>query len=194
MPSIPDGFAQVNFMLRGSSVPSGAEMTLGIRLDDDLSPSDVGSIFEDAFAANNPWASMVDECELYQMLIKFGPSDVGPSAIYALVLTGEDNNPGLQPNTSMLIQKITSAGGRAGRGRFYMPGFSEPACDQSGNWTTFILNEISTAWNGVLSDVSSAFATPVVLHGENSPLELPSTITSFVCSPVAATQRRRMRR
>lgn len=191
---IPEGFAQVNFVLTGSAVPTGAEMTIGVRLDTAGTPDDVGSALEDAFAVASPWQYMTDECQLSSMHIKFGPNVTGASTDYPLVDPGTNTDDSQPPNTSMLIQKITLAGGRAGRGRMYMPGFGEASIDQSGNYTTLVRNNVQTAWNSVLSEMDTANFPFVVLHGADSPLSIPSTIVSFNCATVAATQRKRLRR
>lgn len=96
-------------------------------------------------------------------------------------------------NFSVLVQKRTARGGRAGRGRCFFPPSHIQESDVSaigvidgpdveymqGLWDTFI---------GELTDLDTQ---PVLLH--NDALLQPDTITHTIVQSLGATQRRRMR-
>jgi hypothetical protein len=190
---IPSGYAQANFKFGGTGAPNGAEVTLGLELAGVLqTPSGVAA----DLIAN--WVATVHtvlpgSITLDSVLVKFGPVATGPSADVAAGDTGTGGGTGTSPNVAILVHKVTPLGGRAGRGRMYIPGVQESEVDTSGNLTTpFVTGinaELATFWSTLNSDDTP----PVILHNVGSPLTTPTPITDFNCDPRVATQRRRLR-
>lgn len=106
-------------------------------------------------------------------------------------IVGSNVGPALPPNCAYLVSKRTALGGRAHRGRMYLP--------------PFLLGEDAVPVTGVMLEaqrsalqtrVNSAFGSgeKVILHDSLTPGALPPTvITSFRVQPRLATQRRRLR-
>ena len=101
----------------------------------------------------------------------------------------------LPQNCAVLLSKRTAVGGRANRGRMYVPGISGASVSPSGvldgttitNWQTtcsaLMLSGMGAAGSNVLS--------PVLLHKSNA--AAPTDLTVLDVSNRIATQRRRLR-
>jgi len=191
---IPAGYAQANYRFTGAAVPLGAQFTIG------LDPDPAVDVVECATLLVESWnAGSIDEyygsnCVLVGVDVKFGPNATGPSATGETSTQGNAGTSTVPPNVSVLIQKQTALGGRAGRGRLYFPAIPEAQVDGSGL--------VSSTWTDGLDVEFAAMAVawgagglePVVLHGAGSPLTTPTPITDFVAAGQCATQRRRNRR
>ena len=191
---IPDGFAQLNFIHTGAGIPTGAQWTLGVGLDDFAgSPSDLAQESEIWILDSNLYALVSASVVMTSVLCKYGPNETGPSALEPA------NEPGtaaaqMVPNTSYLIHKNTSLGGHAGRGRCYVPGVPEEDINLDGVLESGRAAGITSCFGSILASMTGTGVVPVVLHAEDSPLSVPTAITSFSCDTKVATQRRRLRR
>lgn len=96
------------------------------------------------------------------------------------------------PNVSFLFHKQTGSGGRAQRGRWYLPGVSEQDVDAVGVVAGSKLTELAANLTNYLAALSSNSWAPFILH--TNPALAPSAITQFTVANLAATQRRRMRK
>lgn len=191
---IPVGFAQVNFFFTGSAVPTGAQCTLGLDLAGysgtaSQCAEDVGA----ALGVGGLDNETADNCNLTNILVKFGPDSTGPSGSFAF--TG-DGDQGIQggPAQAFLVQKNTAFGGRAGRGRLYWPGVPEAGINEAGTIAAGAIAALQTAFTNFKTELEATNLNPVLLHGEGSPITIPTPILSFTVSSTAATQRRRLRR
>ena len=191
---IPDGYGQVNFFHGGPQNPEGAEWTLGIEvLAYSGDPSDAADDIIANWTANLQDQTCADTT-LLGVLVKFGPAETGPSAFVAASVQGTGGTVGTSPQVSYLVHKNTSFGGRAGRGRMFMPGVREDDVEPGGG----ITSARRTSLNNALVDFRSALIADnlagVLLHGAGSPLSSPTAIDSFSVDARCATQRRRNRR
>jgi hypothetical protein len=191
---IPVGFAQINAIHTGSALPFGAQWTLGVDITAlAFTPTEVAQQFEAALLASNLYDSVAQNVTLTSVLVKFGPNATGESTLEPA------NEPGTvgtaaSPNTAYLIHKNTAAGGRAGRGRFFLPGVSDAKIEPNGTLASGIASDLNTALNIFHAELVAGDLPPVLLHAEGSPISTPTPITSFSCDTRAATQRRRLRR
>lgn len=96
----------------------------------------------------------------------------------------------LPNNCAILVRKQSSVGGRAGRGRWYLPPcyLDEENVDDRGLISSAGLPNLQTAMDGVF-----AGAEWVILHDDVGPAIAPTPITGFIVQQQIATQRRRMR-
>lgn len=191
---IPEGYAQCTHFFTGDGLPNGAAVTLGLSLaeysgDADAAASDMGGAF-----LGNMLEHLTSTVTLARTEVKFGPSATGPTGVYTSSGTGGVGTAQAPPNVAYLVRKNTSLGGRAGRGRLFLPGPPEDQIQSSG-----LL--VSGAISGVQADLDAWWAAmvadqlnPVVLHGSGSPLTTPTVITSFTIDSRCATQRQRNRR
>jgi hypothetical protein len=191
---IPDGFAQINYMLTGQGAPTGAQLVFGVDV----------TIFSGTVAdlANNAWDNWVAEMtpelpnsiSLSGVLAKMGPDATGPSFLRTGSSTGPSSGAVASPQVAYLFNKHTDLGGRSGKGRSYMPGVLEANVDASGN----VGGPTVGAWNNALTAFLALFDgddTPLVLlHAADAPITSPTIITGMTCQTRVATQRRRLRR
>lgn len=192
---IPTGYAQANYFFTGVALPTGAQITMGYDIGEFA-----GTASDAAETLANLWASedmdnfQVNGCALTKVLVKFGPNSTGPSGEYPTTVTGFEDHESVPPNTSALVRKITDSGGHAGRGRFYIPCIRENLVAESGALDTGWLAARQPNLDDWLAGQIAADLPPVVLHGEDSPLTIPSPINALVLDSRVATQRRRLRR
>lgn len=191
---IPEGFGQAvyRFALTGDS----EEMltTIGVAMVGAFGTGQgAADTLRNDFVFGFPAASI---CIGYTFLgVRFLEGHgAGPSVVFestAAPLVGANAGPALPPNCAFLIQKRTGVGGRANRGRMYLPAFA--------------LGEDSVPVTGVMLEaqrvviqakVDAAFGTGdrVILHDSATPGALePTLITSLNLTHRLATQRRRLR-
>jgi len=191
---IPDGYAQLNFLFSGSALPYPAEVTLGVGVAEFPGGPEVA-----AEEAGDIWAARISPQQnestiLTGVLCKFGPNSTGPAAEVANGTVGTLGGSGVVPNTSVLIKKITSTGGRQGQGRMFMPGYVEEKILSNGLITGANLTALQTAFDNFHADLIAADLIPVLLSAEGSPNPVPRTVSGFQVQSLVATQRRRMRK
>lgn len=191
---IPVGFLQANFRFGGPGYPLGAECTMGFDHTAFVGdPQDAADFLFTTWAATIGQYQVTD-CYLTGVLVKYGPNSTGASA----EATGTD--PGVLADdpspcaVSWLVKKVTLLGGRAGRGRMFIPGIGEAASLDGGVILAAAKNAMQTECDDFLTAVNGADLTPVLLHGAGSPIATPTPITSLVVDATVATQRRRQRR
>jgi hypothetical protein len=194
MAVIPAGFGQANLRFQGDALPTGAEITFGFDHDGSASLSDCATAFANAWTVSDIPALQTNGVELVEVLIKLGPNATGPAGVFGFSIPGESVSATYPPNTAMLIRRVTAIGGRSGRGRIYMPGVPEPQADGAGVLDTTYLSDAETAWDNFRGTISLAGLPLVLLHGETSPLSVPTAITDLAVAASLATQRRRLRR
>ena len=192
--TIPVGYAQVNWICGGTSLPTGAQFTLGLDLsgysgDIQTLAGILGDCYDDDIAP-----SVSDGFGLTDVLVKYGPDETGQSWLQPYVANGEHAGVGAPPNTAYLIQKQTTMGGRAGRGRMYIPGVPEASITSSGVLDSTLRTDLGSGLDNLVGTLAVAGVVPVVLHQPGSPLVIPTEITALTVSPVVATQRQRLRR
>jgi hypothetical protein len=191
---IPSNYAQVNYRFRGQAAPQGAEVTLGLNVD--IYPGTPADAADDCYDAWNTTIRLVQAnvIELNEVLVKFGPNNVGPSAARGSATAGAVSATSEVPNVAVLVQKTTGFGGRSGRGRFYWPGGRESLFDTSGTVDPTQYAAWQTQFNAFYNALVTAGLVPTLLHSAGAPISTPLPITSFLVSGTAATQRRRLRR
>jgi hypothetical protein len=192
---IPDGYAQLNFRFTGSAAPTGAECTLGINLEaTSVDPEALGDLafgwVEDS-GLKADWSSQIT---LSSILVKYGPTLTGPSGIATGEIIGTYSSSDELANTSFLFHKNTAFGGRAGKGRMYWPGAPMQEADSGGVLDGTFLTAVNTDLNALYAQITGDSLTPVLLHGDESPLTTPTPLLGFSCDAKLATQRRRLRR
>lgn len=190
---IPDGYAQVNYKFTGANLPNGAEITLGIFLEgSDATPAEAAQEMIDTWDAANMEQFYGSGISMTSCYVKFGPTATGPSAEVFDAVSGTTGDPD-SPNVCTLVRKITSQGGRSGRGRWYVPGARSPNIFPDGLYNTAALATLQSAVDAFWTGMGSGSFSPVVLHGAGAPIETPTLITGFEVQQLVATQRRRLR-
>lgn len=192
--TIPSGYAQVNFIFTGAAVPNGAECTMGFDIGGGagtpaLTAQEVGADF-----ATHILPNLSSGLTLSGVRCKYGPDATGAFALEPFANVGGVGTSGATPAIAILIHKNTADGGRAGRGRMYLPGVVEAQPGSDGVLAGATITAVDSDFASVLSAWTADGHIPVVLHGAGSPLSVPSVITSFSTDATVGTQRRRQRR
>lgn len=191
---IPDGFGQVNLMFTGIAVPTGAEVTFGLEYGVPFTAAEVADAVATAVDESDLLGVMTTAITLSNIHVKSGPNLTGASADLSQAVTGAFGENAVPPNTSMIVRKLTSAGGRSGRGRLFLPGLREDQVNGSGQWDSTLVEAVTGCWETIRTELDEANLNTVLLHGADAPISIPTLITSFAADATAATQRQRLRR
>jgi len=192
MPVIPATFGQVNFMFRGLAMPTGAEVTLGFSQSDPHTAAQYAESASTAFS-DNIVPFLGAGVTFVNTHVKLGPNVSGPMADFPSNEFGASSGEDAAPNVTYLVRKNTAIGGRAGSGRWYLPGVVEENVLAGGTVPTVNSNDL----NDRLSDFQAALVlagmTPQLLQSVAT-VRGPEPITSMITESLVATQRRRLRR
>lgn len=105
------------------------------------------------------------------------------------IVLGTDTGNPLPPQTSLLVQKRTAAGGRRARGRIYTTCWSEAVNDNGGMPTLAFRQDVEITLE-TFADWMFTNDTPLVVASQaGTPTN--RNITDFVCGTAWRTQRRR---
>lgn len=194
---LPVGYGQAVIRLRCSGAPKDAVITMGYN-PTTLSPAaDAEAIFG-CFASSGSDHGPFNAGEMCPTFTFLGVSvtemdDTGPLlGEYNETIVGTNSGTTVPINTAMLVNKVTSAGGRKNRGRFFCPVTNIPEANVSplGVIDNAFVTAQQVLWTNAYDALIDADLPPVILHSEAG---TPTAITGFVVQAVCATQRRRMR-
>lgn len=192
---IPTGYAQANVMYSGPGVDGYAEVTLGLDVSGfPNTPNDAATAVYNAFASTDLLNALSASWSLEGVRVKFGPQATGPTGELMFSEAGTAATDSVVSNVAVLVQKVTAMGGRAGRGRLYMPGIVETQVATNGIITGTLHGYFDAGFTNLLSGLQTLNLDPVLLHAAGSPIGSPTPITAFVVQSKVATQRRRLRR
>lgn len=189
---IPPGYAQAAFRFSLTGDPEVMVTTVGVNMD-----SFSGTAVESAEALAAHWldafgaAGYPSTWQFRGVVLRVG-QDGGPPVIAEAPrnVAGTASLNCLPNNCAILVRKQSDLGGRAGRGRFYLPPcyLSEANVNNNGVIDSAGLPNLQTA----MDDVFTGFNW-VILHDDVGPPIVPTPITGFSVQSQIATQRRRMR-
>lgn len=189
--TIPLHFSQVNIQVTGTALPTGAEMTFGVSNPTDFPPDQVGGFVATNWDTAVVQAFFASTSAITAIKVKNGTDATGPSAVFGCNLPGLGSATAVPPNVSILVHKITGAGGRQGRGRMYMPCWVEGTVDHAGVVDATLRANLQTNLNNFRIAMAADDLPLVLLHGD---LLTPYPIDILTVDTRAATQRRRLRR
>lgn len=191
---IPIGYGQITHEIRTTGAPYPANVVYGVHQD---GVTDMQALCEDIAEL---WADTLQKwlttnCQLVKTTLKVGPSDTGAVYVSSHTGAGVEGGEAAPPNVAVLLGKQTSTGGRAGRGRMYLPSLREDRIDSGGNIGAASMTGFNTASQALLDGLVALDAPMVLLHQSGgSSDDTPHTVTHLVPRGRVATQRRRLRR
>lgn len=104
---------------------------------------------------------------------------------------GGTSGQSLPPSAAWPLTKFSAFGGRANRGRMFLPGISIAAVNSAGAIEPSSSNGMSEAMGGFLSDLADADVVPVILHNDT---ELtPTVILGILCGSLVYDRGTRLR-
>lgn len=192
--AIPVGYAQITHFFTGNPVPLGAAITYGVDIGGGATSPE--AIAEDCHGAlaSTVMSRLPQSLFLSRTLAKFGPDATGPSGEYSVAVGGSQQGDVAPPNVTWLVRKNTALGGRAGRGRLYLPGVPEELIDNGGVISATDVTAMQTEWDEFLVAIGAANLNLVVLHQAGSPITEPTPLTGIQVEGRVATQRTRLRK
>lgn len=190
---IPALFGQINAIHTGTAIPFGAQWTLGVGTAAYLSDlAAIDAAFETALNNSGIYQFVSSNVAMTSVLVKVGPDATGPSATFPANEPGGDTSTDY-PQAAYLVTKNTDLGGRAGRGRLFIPGVPPDNVEPGGALNGTVLTGLQTAVTDLLGELGGADLPPYLLHQAGSPISTPTEITGLTVSSKIATQRRRLR-
>jgi hypothetical protein len=207
---IPVNYGQATVNFTGENLPHGGAVVFGFDNPEDASPNEAAGLVWAAFAEFVPDCCTSDVA-LASVDVKLGPNETGGLGSYsAAAVPGAVGGSSLGPQCSILLEKRTGTGGRRGRGRMYVPGVYDGWVDDKGAYVSGVQAQIDGFADTLLDSLTTAAVPMVVLHspsytwtitdgqprrvyGDPGLAPAPYLVTSLVCDPLIATQRRRLR-
>ena len=194
---IPVGFANVVALFQVTGDSELMQTSLGV--DHSTFGTDPTEIAQRVWTSfmSELGGGMSTEIELVSVDVVVGQDGGDPiTTNVPMGISGLDGDFPLPPNTALLIKKSTGTGGRRGRGRMFIPGFSLfGQIDPAGVIGSTRLGELQTAttdwYEGLLDDTVDPALPPVLFHA-TAPFT-PSPILTLSVDSKVATQRRRLR-
>lgn len=193
----PPGYADISVRLTHASNPRPAYITFGVNpVDTDpiIVANKVSLALMGAAAFTGKLDSNVSITGVRASLGTDGGEDlvgentgIGPGTMSIVSLPG---------NCAVLIHKMTTRGGRRGRGRMFVPWcVDEGNVDEPGIISAGAVSGIQLAWDTVLASLVTQTVPMVLLHGPgNTTPGPPDPVTSLRVDPLISTQRRRLGR
>lgn len=186
---IPVGFAQVNYVFTGAAAPRGAQVTLGVLAPGGMSAQTLVNNCATDFEVNI-LPELTQDVTLATVMAKLGPNDVGPTAEASVGVAGAGGTQTTSPNVAYLVRKVTGVGGRANRGRWYLPGVNEADVLWDGTIVAARVSSLQAAHDAFFTALGVTGNDPVILHNS---IATPTAMTGFQADSLAATQRDRLR-
>lgn len=193
--TIPDGSAAVLIPLKHSLLTRSAAITFGVS-------TDTTSLAHIALcdAVNNAFATTLGT--LIDNSVTIGPTHAafGQADGSAVAVVGSASATGgsvvtsVPPAVAFLIRKTTNAGGKRGRGRFYLPwSIATANIDEGGTIAGATVTAMQTKATAFLTAIQSITGgvNMLLLHQTGS--SVATVVTTLTADARAATQRRRQR-
>lgn len=190
MTVIPPGFAQINFIFGGSTLPTGAMCTQGI-----VAP-EIGTIT--AYMADLSLAAATlheqisgDNCILETVEVKMGPNATGPTFSEVVNQAGGQGVNTTPPGVSVLVRKTPDGVSNRFAGRVFWPSPAEAEVDSAGSIQGPEFDQYQDAFDAFGGFLVTANTAPVILRAASSD---PTNQLGYEVQLIVGTQRRRQRR
>ncbi len=192
--NIPPGYAQANLLFAGIAAPRGAQLAIGVQLEPGTTnPVLVGQDMYDSFQGTM-LLELDNDLTMLGCKVKIGPNTTGPDGTYFETNVGGVNSLAVSPQVALLVKKVTALGGRANKGRMFIPGIVENWVDGAGVVSPGVQASADTALASFLAAIalSGTMTGMVILH--NAVELAPAAVTALKTDGRVATQRRRLRK
>lgn len=194
MPAVvPVGYGRAALLFRNIASSRSQAITFGFGDDPTASPNAIATSIRGDWLANFIPAALSTQYLLYGVQVSInrgtGPlsgQNMAPSA-------GTGTQDVASPNVAILMTKDTEEGGRANRGRVYLPnGYTnEVSINSVGVLDSGFVTSTQTRWSGFIADLLADSLPMVILHPADGPE--PTAVAGGTVQALVATQRRRLR-
>jgi hypothetical protein len=191
---IPPGYANIQFRMsatNGSASGHKGLTAIGVAIE----AADPVQLMEDAKDAYesflSPYTGNLWEGD--SIVLQVGTSGDPVTYEAGAWEGGSAGGEQLPPNCALLIKKLSGEGGRAHRGRMFIPSPAEDGVGNDGNLSPTQFASFTGDVNDFLAAIQAAdgVTDAVIFHTTDD--ESPTVITSLVAQRMIATQRRRLR-
>lgn len=198
--TIPAGFAELTYIFQYSGAPRVSTFALGVdpsgfaELDDPVAIAGAGRMAAVNSIGPFPAGGMMGHWQFLGVSCTL-ETESGPIVGQDLTtITGSASGSEMPINCTLLVNKVTAAGGRRNRGRMFVPPVwpQESKVDGLGIIDTDQIPTGQSRYDDFYTSLTEAPLLPVLFHQSGS--VVPTAITSFAVQGKIATQRRRMRR
>lgn len=194
---IPEDISNVTFIWTSAGAPRNKVTSMGC-YGPVGSPSSAQTMADDVYnlftAASRPGnaAGFINTWFFQGVTVVQTQGGLPVLGSHLVPITGSRTGPSTASNTALIVKKNTSLGGRANRGRFFVPAavIDETVVDQNGFLSPAATGTEQARWTAFYVALTGAGYVPVVLHSDAT---TPTTINSFSVESQVGTQRRRMR-
>jgi hypothetical protein len=171
-------------------------VSLGFAGADALSPPDYPTVND---LLGGLQGNISEECILTRITYNLGSADDdNPVHEETVSYPGLASGVILSPASCVLVQKRTSRGGRAYRGRAFWPGVERNGVGADGIIAHATVVGMQTNWDDMFDGMIAAGYPNALMHQPRKgpppvPAESPTFINAYTVQPLIATQRTRMR-
>lgn len=194
---IPVNSAAVTVPLKHSALARSAVITFGVNTNSDSNGQDMVNILQ-ANVATFLNGLVDSEVTIGPTVMRRNEGVASEPHVYVAASTNVGGRSGESqpPNVALLIHKVTGRGGRAGRGRMFIPwGLAESEVVDVGTLTSAAVTKVNTALAAFIDEMEGDDLPLLLFHNEGTAGgDEPNQITSMRCDPRVGTQRRRMGR
>lgn len=195
--NVPNGDAIAAFEHRLTGYDQPLVCTLGLGLDALHDHTVAGANAVQLAWADNLKTSVTDELTFVSVTI-YKKEALGyvPITSNSAAVVGTASGDALPPNVAAMVNKITARPGRAGRGRFFLPGISEAAVSPAG----VIAGATLTQFADDLDDMRAAMLgiteldDLLLFHDTTDISPAPTIIDSFAVDARVSSISKRFRR
>jgi len=188
---IPLGFAQVSYIFSGLAAgPGGCMTTIGVDFPAVADPNVSTEQYHEAFA-DNIMPALSQDVEHVETRVRF--SFPGGEAVFNLFgsTPGSDTSTSLPPNAAWPVLKFTSLGGRANRGRMFLPGVPEDIVGPNGAIESSAVSAFNTQLSAYAAAMEADDNELVLLHSD--PLAAPTPLVAMLSGTTVFTRGTRLR-
>lgn len=196
------GYAAIAVQLTHSGMGRSAYVTFGVH-PTATDPVAIAHAVSDAFVASGSIVGTLDnQVTINGVTAHYGVDGTEDTVGFWNTSTlGSLTFASTPPNVALLATKITTRGGRRGRGRMFIPwAIAVSFVDELGNVSSSAAPAIQTCLDTFLAQLTTKNVPMVILHRPSAPgvghpttPGPPNVVTQLVLSTVIATQRRRLR-
>lgn len=197
---IPPGYAQASIEHWLDGYPRPAVTTIGLKiLGTEVGGLNIADIYWGAY--HDAFRELFDtQVSIRDARVVVG-QDGGEPMVYSSTSTikGTGSRESAPPAIALMVSKNTNLGGRANRGRMFLPwALGDTSVAENGAILPAVVTTAQSCANQFLENLSSPagefslIEAPVILH--NDPARLPTVITGFSVNPTVRTQRNRQTR
>lgn len=192
---IPDGFSNGHLRFTLGGDPQEMTTAIGFSSAPGTTPEEEAELFRAAFSLTSlSSAGAICAAYTYAGVRVERQTSTGTIVTEENVGTaGTGSGNCLPSNCALLVDKVTSSGGRAFRGRMFFPPIyvAEDIVDHNGYINAGTVTTLQTTFNTWRAAMVSDGIPPVLFHSNEA--LTPTLITSLHFQPQIATQRERMR-